>query len=60
MSFYNLVAIILTLSVFFAYINHRWFKMPTTIGIMCSALLLSAVMIIVSQTKYGVFFQPFL
>lgn len=59
MSFYNLIAIILTLAVFFAYANYRWLKMPTTIGIMCSSLLLSLIMIIISQAGHGHFFEPF-
>lgn len=59
MSLYNLTAIILTLAVVFAYANYRWLKMPTTIGIMCSALILSAIMIGIAQAGHGHFFQPF-
>lgn len=59
MSFYNLFALFLMLAVGFAYINHRWFKMPTTIGIMCSALGLSALMFAASLTGHGAIFLPF-
>ncbi|NNM59296.1 MAG: sodium:proton antiporter [Legionellales bacterium] len=58
-SFYNVFAIILTLSVSFAYINHRWLKMPPTIGIMCGALLLSAIMFATGLGEHGKLIQPF-
>lgn len=46
MQLVNLVAVILTLSAAFAYINHRYIGLPTTIGVMLIALLSSLVMIL--------------
>jgi CPA1 family monovalent cation:H+ antiporter len=49
MDLYNLAAIILTIAIFVAYINHRYIKMQTTIAIMSASLLLSLLLIILSQ-----------
>lgn len=46
MDLINLVAIILSLSAAFAYINFRFIGLPTTIGVMLIALLCSLVMIL--------------
>ena len=37
----NIIAILLTLSALFAYINHRFIGLPTTIGVMLIALVFS-------------------
>jgi CPA1 family monovalent cation:H+ antiporter len=37
----NIAAILLTLSALFAYINHRFIGLPTTIGVMLIALVFS-------------------
>jgi len=49
MTLYNILAILLTLSALFSYINHRVFKLPTTIGLMLIALLSSLVLLIMSH-----------
>jgi monovalent cation:H+ antiporter, CPA1 family len=49
MDLYNIAAIILTIAIFVAYINHRYIKMQTTIAIMSASLLLSLLLIVLSQ-----------
>ncbi len=46
MNFLDIIAILLTLASVFAYINHRWIKLPITIGIMLISLLCSLLMIV--------------
>lgn len=41
MDFFQIIALLITLSALFSYINHRWFRLPTTIGLMVIALLFS-------------------
>ncbi|MDZ4343955.1 MAG: cation:proton antiporter [Candidatus Binatia bacterium] len=41
MSIFNILSILLTLSAVFSYINHRYIGLPTTIGLMVIALLMS-------------------
>ena len=45
MTLYNTLAILLTISALFSYINHRVLKLPTTIGLMVIALLMSLVLL---------------
>ncbi|MGJ8655330.1 MAG: cation:proton antiporter [Akkermansiaceae bacterium] len=49
MNFLDITAILLTLAALFAYVNHRWIKLPVTIGIMLISLVASLVMIAVGQ-----------
>ncbi|MFV0445892.1 MAG: cation:proton antiporter [Planctomycetaceae bacterium] len=41
MELFDLAAALITLAAVFSYINHRWLKLPTTIGLMVIALLFS-------------------
>ena len=41
MNLFHILAILLTASAIFSYINHRFLKLPTTIGIMLVALTFS-------------------
>ncbi len=41
MNLIETVAILITLSAIFSYINHRWLRLPTTIGVMLIGLLVS-------------------
>ena len=41
MSFFEIIAILITLSALFSYVNFKLFKLPPTIGLMAIALLLS-------------------
>jgi CPA1 family monovalent cation:H+ antiporter len=45
MEFLNLLAILITLSAVFSYLNHRFIGLPTTIGVMLIALIFSLVLI---------------
>ncbi|MFQ5994293.1 MAG: cation:proton antiporter [Acidiferrobacterales bacterium] len=45
MQLLNLAAILVTLSALFSYLNHRYLRLPTTIGVMLIALVLSLCLI---------------
>ena len=45
MGLLNLIAILLTLSALLNYGNHRYLRLPTTIGVMLIALVLSLVLL---------------
>ncbi|MCK4864519.1 MAG: sodium:proton antiporter [Gammaproteobacteria bacterium] len=51
MEILNTIAILLTLSAIFAYLNFRFFKLPTAIGIMLISLVLSLLLLIIG--KFG-------
>ena len=53
MTLLNTAAILVTLAALFAYLNHRFIRLPTTIGIMLIALLLSLGLIALG--KLGLF-----
>ena len=45
----NLAAILITLSALFSYVNHRFIGLPTTIGVMLIALVLSLLLIFIGE-----------
>jgi len=49
MDFLTLCSTLLTISALFAYLNYRWFKLPTTIGIMVISLLFSVVLVVLAR-----------
>jgi len=49
MDILNTLSILITLAAFFSYINYRYIKLPTTIGIMLIALIMSALLIIAGK-----------
>ncbi|MCW8930062.1 MAG: sodium:proton antiporter [Gammaproteobacteria bacterium] len=51
MSLENIIALLITLTAVFSYINVRFIKLPNTIGIMISALVFSLALVILS--KFG-------
>ena len=53
MKILNTIAILLTLSAVFSYLNYRFIKLPTTIGIMLISLVLSLLLLI--SGKLGLF-----
>jgi len=53
MSLFQLSSVILSLAAVFAYINHRFIKLPTTIGIMVLSLLLSLALIVFGEFSGG-------
>ena len=49
MSLFEIIAILLSLTAVFSYINHRFIGMPTGIGIMLIGLVLSLFLIVLNQ-----------
>jgi len=45
MSVFHIIAILLTLTAVFSYVNYRWIKLPTTIGVMLIGLVISLALI---------------
>lgn len=45
MELINIIAIIISISAFFSYINYKFIKLPTTIGVMVIALVCSLILI---------------
>ena len=45
MSAFQIIAILITLTALFSYFNYRYIKLPTTIGVMLIALVVSLVLI---------------
>lgn len=41
MSLFDIIAILMSLTAIFSYLNYRYFKLPATIGVMLIALLVS-------------------
>jgi len=48
MGLFEIIAILLTLSALFSFINYRFFKLPNTIGLMLIALLFSLLLIVIA------------
>ena len=53
MKLFNILAILITLSAGFSYINHRFIRLPTTIGLMVIALLVSLGLIALEPLGFG-------
>ena len=51
-SLFDILAVLITLSAVFSYLNHRYIRLPTTIGLMLIALLMSLSLIVAG--KWGV------
>lgn len=49
MSLFHILAVLLTVAASFAYVNHRWLRLPTTIGLMAMSLGASLVLIVVDR-----------
>lgn len=49
MSLFQLIAVLLTLAALFSYLNHRFIRLPTTIGLMFISLLFSVGLLVISQ-----------
>ncbi|MGA7801716.1 MAG: sodium:proton antiporter [Gammaproteobacteria bacterium] len=49
MSLFGIMAVLLTLSAAFSYLNYRFFELPTTIGIMLFALMFSLALILLGH-----------
>ena len=53
MEILNTAAILITLAAFFSYLNHRFLKIPTTIGIMLISLLMSLGLLVLQALGLG-------
>ena len=49
MDLYQVSSLLITLAALFNYANYKWLKLPTTIGIMAMALVLSLIVLAVGQ-----------
>lgn len=56
MDFFNIFTILISVSAIFSFVNHRYFKLPRTIGLMLFALLLSSALIVIG--RYGWDIRP--
>jgi CPA1 family monovalent cation:H+ antiporter len=54
MSLFDTITILLCLSAVFGYVNHRFLKLPLTIGLMASALVMSLAVVAVGKVAGGV------
>ena len=53
MKLFNILSVLITLSAGFSYINHRFIRLPTTIGLMAIALLVSLGLIALEPLGFG-------
>ena len=54
MSMFEIIAILVTVAAVFSYVNYRWIRMPTTIGLMFISLLISLVIIALGNFGFGI------
>src|SRR6516164_6146275 len=54
MSVFQMVAMLLTLSAVFSYLNYRFIKLPTTIGVMLIAMIASLVLIALQSFGFSI------
>lgn len=54
MTLFDVIAVLLTLSALFSYFNHRFIKLPATIGVMLIALLLSLALLLLGHFGFHV------
>ena len=52
MSLWTVVAVLLTLTAFFSYINHRLLRLPPSIGVMSVALAFSLGLLALERSAY--------
>ncbi len=46
MNVFHIIALLITLAAIFSYVNARWIRLPTTIGLMCISLVFSIGLIV--------------
>src|ERR1700722_12208264 len=51
MALYNIFAVLTVLAALFGYVNHRFIKLPGTIGIMIISLLFSLLIILLGELQ---------
>jgi len=54
MSVFQVIAVLLTLTAFFSYLNYRFIRLPTTIGVMLIALIASLSLIALQLFGFGI------
>ena len=54
MTLIETVTILVCLSAGFSYLNHRYIKLPVTIGLMAIALLMSLLLVLLGKLGYGI------
>jgi len=54
MNLFQILAILLTLTAIFSFLNHRYFRLPNTIGVMLIALLLSLIVLALGKLGLGI------
>ena len=54
----NIIALLVTMAALFSYVNYRYIQLPTVIGIMLIALMMSLVFIGVNQLGWQDFYSP--
>jgi monovalent cation:H+ antiporter, CPA1 family len=54
MELFNIIAILISLSALFGYVNYRFIKLPTTIGLMFISILMSLALIILGRLGLGI------
>ena len=54
MKLFNILAILISLSAVFSYLNHRYLKLPTAIGLMLIAMLASLALLLLGPLAHGV------
>lgn len=53
MDLFHVLAIIITLTAIFSYVNHRYFRLPVTIGVMTISLIFSLILILFNRAVPG-------
>lgn len=54
MELFDIIALLITLSASFGYVNHRFIKLPTIIGLMLISIIMSILLITLGQLGMGV------
>jgi CPA1 family monovalent cation:H+ antiporter len=53
MQLVDTITILICLSALFSYVNHRWIKLPFTIGLMTIALAMSLILVLLGKLGFG-------
>jgi CPA1 family monovalent cation:H+ antiporter len=58
MEILDIAALLLTLAAIFSYLNHRFTRLPTTIGIMLIAIVMSLALLVVDRLQLANIYDP--
>lgn len=53
MDLFNILAILISLTALFSYVNHRYIGLPVTIGVMLISLILSLMLVVLEELGFG-------